>query len=90
MARFSSYYRATTERITGLKAMDLLVRHINYEGVIGLWLMNGVPDGASDYDYLSIAVDDIEFDRICDLFLRIMGDEDTQEGGLFFDGGDCE
>lgn len=90
MARFSSYYRATTERIAGLKAMDLLVRHINYEGVIGLWLMNGVPDGASDYDYLSIAVDDIEFDRICDLFLRIMGDEDTQEGGLFFDGGDCE
>lgn len=90
MARFSSYYRATTERIAGLKAMDLLVRHINYEDVIGSWLMDGVPDGATDDDYLSIAVDDIEFDHVCNLFLRIMGDEDTQGGGLFFDGGDCE
>lgn len=90
MGRFKNYFRATAERIDGLKAMDLLVRHINYEDMIGPWLMDGLPDGANDDDYLSIAVDDIEFDRICDLFLKIMGDSDTQEGGLFFDGGDCE
>ena len=52
--------------------------------------MDGVPAGATDDDYLSIAVDDIEFDHICNLFLKIMGDSDTKEGGLFFDGGDCE
>lgn len=90
MGRFKNYFAATTERVDGLKAMDLLVRHINYEDVIGSWLMDGVPDGATDDDYLSIAVDDIEFDHVCNLFLRIMGDEDTQGGGLFFDGGDCE
>lgn len=90
MGRFKNYFAATTERVAGLKAMDLLVRHINYEDVIGSWLMDGVPDGATDDDYLSIAVDDIEFDHICNLFLRIMGDEDTQGGGLFFDDGDGE
>ena len=90
MGRFKNYFAATTERVAGLKAMDLLVRHINYEDVIGSWLMNGVPDDATDDDYVSIAVDDIEFDRICDLFLRIMGDEDTQGGGFFFDDGDGE
>ena len=88
MATFTNYYRATTERIAGLRAMDLLVRHINYEDMVAPWLMDGVPDGATDDDLLSIAVDDIEFDRTCDLFLKIMGDSDTQEGGLFFDGGD--
>lgn len=45
------------ERVELLKAMDVVVRSLNDESVMDLWLTNGVPDGADDSDYESIAED---------------------------------
>ena len=45
------------ERVGLLKAMDVVVRSLNDESVMDLWLTNGVPDGADDSDYESIAED---------------------------------
>ena len=45
------------ERVELLKAMDVIVRSLNDESVMDLWLTNGVPDGADDSDYEFIAED---------------------------------
>ena len=45
------------KRVELLKAMDVIVRSLNDESVMDLWLTNGVPDGADDSDYESIAED---------------------------------
>ena len=45
------------KRVELLKAMDVVVRSLNDESVMDLWLTNGVPDGADDSDYESIAED---------------------------------
>ena len=45
------------ERVELLKAMDVVVRSLNDESVMDLWLTNGVPDGADDSDYEFIAED---------------------------------
>ena len=45
------------ERVELLKAMDTVVRSLDDESVMNLWLTNGVPDGADDSDYESIAED---------------------------------
>lgn len=44
-------------RVELLKAMDVVVRSLNDESVMDLWLTNGVPDGADDSDYEYIAED---------------------------------
>lgn len=44
-------------RVELLKAMDVVVRSLNDESVMNLWLTNGVPDGADDSDYEFIAED---------------------------------
>ena len=44
-------------RVELLKAMDTVVRSLNDESVMDLWLTSGVPDGADDSDYESIAED---------------------------------
>ena len=36
------------KRVELLKAMDVVVRSLNDESVMDLWLTNGVPDGADD------------------------------------------
>ena len=46
-----------TKRVELLKAMDVVVRSLNDESVMDLWLTNGVPDGADDSDYEFIAED---------------------------------
>ena len=38
------------ERVELLKAMDVIVRSLNDESVMDLWLTNGVTDGADDSD----------------------------------------
>ena len=43
------------ERVELLKAMDVVVRSLNDEEVMDLWLTNGVPDGADESDYEFIA-----------------------------------
>lgn len=45
------------ERVELLKAMDVVVRSLNDESVMDLWLTNGVPDGADESDYECIAED---------------------------------
>ena len=45
------------ERVELLKAMDVVVRSLNDESVMDLWLTNGVPDGANESDYEFIAED---------------------------------
>ena len=45
------------ERVELLKAMDVVVRSLNDESVMDLWLTNGIPDGADDSDYEFIAED---------------------------------
>ena len=45
------------ERVELLKAMDVVVRSLNDESAMDLWLTNGVPDGADDSDYEFIAED---------------------------------
>ena len=45
------------ERVGLLKAMDVVVRSLNDESVMDLWLTNGVPDGADESDYEFIAED---------------------------------
>lgn len=44
-------------RVELLKAMDTVVRSLNDESVMDLWLTNGIPDGADDSDYEFIAED---------------------------------
>ena len=45
------------KRVELLKAMDVVVRSLNDESVMDLWLTNGVPDGADDSEYEFIAED---------------------------------
>ena len=45
------------ERVELLKAMDVVVRSLNDEDVMDLWLVNGVPDGADESVYEFIAED---------------------------------
>ena len=45
------------KRVELLKAMDIVVRSLNDESVMDLWLTNGVPDGADESDYEFIAED---------------------------------
>lgn len=42
-------------RIELLKAMDTIIRNLDDESVMNLWLTNGVPDGADESDYEFIA-----------------------------------
>lgn len=45
------------KRVELLKAMDVVVRSLNDESVMDLWLTNGIPDGADESDYEFIAED---------------------------------
>lgn len=73
-----------------VKAMETLVRCINYEDIIDSWLMVGVADGdiREDTTLEEIAemgyVDDAEFKDLMTLFLRLM-DRASRNGGLYCD-----
>lgn len=60
------------QRVKLLKKMDgYLRRNIQDEDVFyGLWLSEGVPDGADDYDYEYIAGDDDAFNECLELFIE--------------------
>lgn len=45
------------KRVELLKAMDVVVRSLDDEEVMDLWLTNGAPDGADESDYEFIAED---------------------------------
>lgn len=59
-------------RIAVLRAMDNAIRNMNDEEAFDPWLMCGVPDGATEYDYESIAEDHDEYIDIVKLFAKIV------------------
>lgn len=55
-----------------LKAMHLLMQHMNNEDAYYNWIVTGVPDCPSEDDFESIAEDDEEFNETADLFMKIV------------------
>lgn len=62
-------------RIRRLKAMHEMVVCANDENLTMRWLSVGVPDCPTEDDFLSIATDSEEYDRIKKLFLEIITDK---------------
>ena len=71
--------------VAALKAMDLLMRNANDERVSERWLAGGVPDGATEEDYESIAGDAVGFEDCCNLFIELMGSRELVRGGFCFE-----
>ncbi len=59
-------------RIAVLKAMDNAMRNMNDEDSMEPWLMCGVPDGADEEDYESIAEDHEAYAEMVELFSRLV------------------
>lgn len=59
-------------RILQLKAMNQLMRNANDETITETWLMLGVPDGSSEDDFFSIALQDEDYNEIFDLFVKLI------------------
>lgn len=59
-------------RIAVLKAMDNAMRNMNDEDSMEPWLMCGVPDGADEEDYESIAEDHEAYTEMIELFSRLV------------------
>lgn len=54
-----------SERVKMIKAMEFLVRHINYEPIYDPWLLLGVPDGTVEFGDLSVSSgDEFTFDTL--------------------------
>lgn len=72
-----------------IKAMDILVQHINEERFINDWLMLGVADGDISYDTEWEDVDEVYYEDdetfadLMGLFLALM--RSAQKGGLYCD-----
>lgn len=60
------------DKVTRLKLMDRAARSINDEDIFELWLMAGVPDGATEEDFEDIAKDDKAFSEIEEEFKKVM------------------
>lgn len=78
------------ERKNLVLAMERLVRSVNDEGLMNVWLMYGVPDGdVQKYDVEEVTdnlvEDDTEFAILMGLFLRIMSRAE-KDGGLYAGG----
>lgn len=74
------------ERISIVRAMDLLCRQINDEEVFMEWLIYGVADGDAEMDdeELEYYVDDEKFSELLGLFLIEMKRAE-KNGGLYAD-----
>ena len=59
-------------KVEKLKLMDEAARSVNDEEIIDIWLMNGVPDEASELDYEEIAEDEENYREIEKEFKRVM------------------
>lgn len=57
-------------RFIQLKAMDDFMHSVNNEELIDEWLTYGIPDEASEDDYLSIAEDDELYNDCIEIFKR--------------------
>ena len=62
-------------RVDTLKGMNKYVlEKINDEELIFHWLEQGIPDCPSDDDFLFIAEDDEEWERVCSVFAWVVKD----------------
>lgn len=75
-------------RIEMVKAMEMIARAINDEGVFMDWLINGVADGDisenTDDTELEYYAEDDTFSDLMDTFLDLMSAA-KESGGLYFD-----
>lgn len=60
------------QKIELLKAMDLIVRHMNNEEAYCYWIEEGVPDEASEDDYEFIASDIESLNDVTTAFEKVM------------------
>lgn len=81
------------ERIKMVKAMEFIIRNLNNEDLMELWLMSGVADGDIEYGDLSDSdlegemdyyIDDGTFADLMDIFLVTMA-EAKKDDGLYCD-----
>lgn len=77
------------ERISVVRAMELLVRSVNDEEIFEDWLMNGVADGdidenTTDEDLIDYVEDDAYFADLMCTFLILMRNA-SESGGLYVD-----
>lgn len=58
-------------RVAQLKAMHELIGRANDEDIYMAWIYD-VPDGATEEDFIDIAIDDEEYNRIFNLFVKLI------------------
>ena len=83
------------ERIKMVKAMEFIIRNINNESQLDLWLSDGVADGDIEYGDLTVKpedaenfefyINDADYKGLMRDFLRIMSCA-SKSGGLYSDG----
>lgn len=77
------------ERAETVRAMERLVRGINNEDYLEIWLINGVADGDIDGtetdEYLEYYTEDENFSELMELFMKLMK-RALKYGGLWIDG----
>lgn len=76
------------ERIKKLRALDSLVRSLNDEDLINVWLMNGVADGDQtlpDEDWEIYVDTDEDFRDIIHLGLKLLTRAVKEESGIYID-----
>ena len=83
------------KRIKMVKAMEFIIRNINNESQLDLWLSNGVADGDIEYgdltvkpedaENLEIYIKDADYKQLMRDFLYIMS-RAYKSGGLYSDG----
>ena len=79
------------ERITLIKCMEFIARHVNDEEIFEDWLIYGVADGDIPFGELTVGVEDIDnlewyirdenYKLLCDSFLVLMK-RAAKSGGL--------
>ena len=77
------------ERVSVVRAMEIIARSVNDEEVFEGWLMCGVADGDIDDDTtdeeLEYYIEDDNFAELMGTFLRVMS-RAKRSGGLYSDG----
>lgn len=59
-------------RMTQLKAMDEIMSNANDEYIQFAWFTDGIPNGPSEDDFFSVALQDEDYNEIFDLFVELI------------------
>lgn len=76
------------ERITKLREIDSLVRSLNDEELIEVWLANGVADGDQelpDEEWEIYVEDDDDFKDIVHLGMKLLARSVKEDSGIYID-----